>query len=86
MEILKYCCLGLIIICTFAILIFATRTKKTLKMLFLNSVIGLSVFAIIYFTRKYTGINLNLNLFTAVGSAIFGIPAIIGFLFLNFIF
>jgi len=85
MEILKYLSLGVIGIGVFIILVFALRTKQATKMLLINSVIGFGIFLVLYFTRKYTGINLNLNVYTAIGSAVFGIPAIIVFLLLNFL-
>ena len=68
------------------ILIISLKSKRAFKMLLLNACLGLIVFGVIYFTRQYTGVNLNLNEFTFLGSAFLGIPAIIGFLLLNFMF
>ena len=86
MEILKYLSISLLSIGFIIIFVFALRTRKAIKMLFLNSFIGLSVFAILYFTRKYIGLTLHINEFTVIGSAVFGIPAIICFLLFNLIF
>ena len=83
MEILKYLVLSLLSGGYFIISIFSARTKKAFRVLLLNSFFGIFVFAILYFTKKYTGITLALNEYTAIGSATFGIPSVIGFLFLN---
>ncbi len=86
MEIFKYCVLSLIVICFIVILIFASRTKKALSVLLFNSILGLAVFFGLYFTKKYTGITLAVNQFTIIGSALFGMPAVCGFLLLNLLF
>ncbi len=83
MEILKYLCLCVLGIGYFIILIFSARTKKALRLLVLNSFLGICVFCTIYLTKKYTGITLALNEYTAIGTLTFGVPAVIGFLFLN---
>lgn len=83
MEILKYLVLVVLGIGYFIILIFSARTKKAFRLLLLNSFLGIFVFSVLYFTKKYTGITLALNEYTAIGSITFGIPSVIGFLFLN---
>ncbi len=83
MEILKYLVLVVLGIGYFIILIFSTRTKKAFGLLLLNSFLGILVFGILYFTKKYTGITLALNKYTVFGSITFGIPSVIGYLFLN---
>lgn len=86
MEILKYLVLSLLCLGYFIILIFSARTKKAFRLLLLNSLLGIFVFGVLYFTKKYTGIEISLNEYTAIGSMTFGIPAVIGFLFLNLFF
>ncbi len=85
MDFLKYLVLSLLSITALVILFLSAKAKKVLKFLILNSFIGISVFAILYFTKKYTGLNLGLNEYTLVGSSVFGIPAVIGLLVLNLI-
>ena len=83
MEILKYLTFGILGIGYFVILIFSARTKMAFRLLLLNSFLGIFVFGILYFTKKYTGIQVALNEYTVIGSITFGIPSVIGFLFLN---
>lgn len=86
MKILKYALISVICITVFVILIISSRSKKAFKYIFLNAFLGVSVFFLLYFTKKFTGIVLALNFYTLVGSALFGIPAVILFLVLNLIF
>lgn len=86
MDIFKWATIILLAVSVLIILVFAARTKRALRCLLINSFLGISVFLILYFTKKFTGIVLALNVYTALGSAIFGIPAVIGFLLLNLIF
>lgn len=86
MEILKYVFLGLVLIVALITLVLAARTKKAFKFLFYNAVLGLAVFFVLYFTKKFTGVFLPLNIYTFLSSLFLGIPAIIAFLIFNLIF
>ncbi len=86
LENLKISVIILISLSALFILIFSFLSKKPLKMLFLNLLIGLTVLALINLTEKYSGVKIPINIFTVVGSGAFGIPAIIGFLILPLIF
>lgn len=68
------------------LLIFAAKTKRFFKTLLLNAFLGLAVMAIIDLTAKFTGVHIPVNQYTVVGSAVFGIPAVCGFLILPIIF
>ncbi len=85
MVILKYFVIAVIFIFLISILILAVRSKNAFKYLALNSLLGILVFLLLYFTKKFTGLFLPLNPVTAVISTLFGIPGIIGLLILNFI-
>jgi hypothetical protein len=86
MEIFKYSLIVLIFIYAFIVLILSARSGKAFKFLFYNLIISLTVFAILYFSKKYSSVVLPLNNYTLAGTALFGIPFIIGFLILNLIF
>lgn len=86
MEILKYSLLAFGLIFVISTFVLAVRSKKAFRFLFLNALIGILLFLCLYFTKNFTSLNLYLNEFTFFGSAIFGIPAVIAFLFLNLIF
>ncbi len=83
---IKYVLLGLSFLCIFIILILSVKTKKAFRFMFLNSFLGVFVFLSIYFTKKFTGIEISLNYYTLFGSAIYGIPGVVGLLILNLIF
>ena len=69
-----------------ALLIFAAKTKRFFKTLLLNAFLGITVMAIIDLTAKFTGVHIPVNQYTVAGSAVFGIPAVCGFLILPIIF
>ena len=86
MEILKYGGIVVLIVGALSLLIFAVRTKKFFKTLILNAFLGLAVMAVIDLTAKFTGAHIPVNWWTVGGSAVFGIPAVSGYLILPLIF
>lgn len=86
MEILKYGGIAVIAVGAVALLIFAAKTGKLFKTLLLNAFLGIAVMAIIDLTAKFTGVHIPVNQYTVAGSAVFGIPAVCGFLILPIIF
>ena len=86
MEILKYVAISFLSLSVFIIFCFAVKSRKTLKILLLNGFIGISLLAIINLTSRFSGVYIPINIYTVSGSGVFGIPALIGFLILSFIF
>lgn len=86
MEILKYGGIAVLAIGALALLICAAKTGKPFKSLLLNAFIGIAVMAAIDLTEKFTGVHIPVNQYTVTGSAVFGIPAVCGFLILPIIF
>lgn len=86
MKLIIYGTAALLGITAFVILILAFSGKKPFRTLFLNAVIGICAVAAIKLTAKYTGVQIPINKFTVVGSAVFGLPSVIGFLVLKLIF
>ena len=86
MEILKYGGIAVIAIGALALLIFSAKTGKLFKTLILNAFMGIAVMAVIDLTAKFTGVHIPVNWWTVGGSAVFGIPAVCGFLILPIIF
>lgn len=85
MNFLKYGALTLLGITYFVILIFAIKSRKPIKFLLLNAVFGIVFLLLIHYTKRYTGAFIPINEYTVIGGATLGVPAIIGFLVLNFI-
>lgn len=69
-----------------AILLFAVKSHRFTKTLAFNAFIGLTILAIIDLTGKFTGIYIPVNIYSAAGSAVYGVPALCGFLLLQVIF
>ena len=85
MDFLKYAVYILLGITYFYILILSIKSRKPFRFLFLNALCGVCVILLINLTQKFTGVFIPINQYTVVGSSTLGIPAIIGFLILNFI-
>jgi len=86
LDFLKY---GFIIIFSISILlimIFAIKSKKFFKTLFLGALSGIGTVIIINLTSKYSGIYIPVNEFSVMASGVFGIPGVCGLLILNIIF
>lgn len=83
MKFLIYLTLILVVICVLSILIISAKLKKPFRLMLLNSFLGIAIFLILYFTKKYTEVTVAINYYTVLGSAIFGIPGVIGVLILN---
>lgn len=86
MEILKYGGITVLAVGALALLIFAVKGGKPFKRLLLNAFMGIAVMAVIDLTAKFTGVHIPINQYTVAGSAVFGIPAVCGYLILPLIF
>lgn len=86
MEILKYVGIALLSITAITILIFAIKSKKPLKTLFLNAILGIAALVIINMTSKFTGVHIFVNQWTVCGSVIYGLPAVFAFIIFQLIF
>ena len=72
-------------ICGFALIIFHIKSKKMIKSIFLNALLGVTAIAVINLTQKFTGVHIPLNWYTVGGSGIFGLPCVCGIVLLNMI-
>ncbi|MBQ2286365.1 MAG: pro-sigmaK processing inhibitor BofA family protein [Acutalibacteraceae bacterium] len=86
MELIKYGGIAIISVGALAVFICALRTHKPFKMLLINALASVLITAIIDLTARYTGVNIPINEWTASGAAVFGIPALIGFVIMPVIF
>lgn len=85
MQYLKYSVIGLLIITSLIILIFALLSKKPLKTLIINALLGLISLAVVDLVSRYTGVYICLNEWTVSASAVLGIPSVLGFVLLQLI-
>ena len=85
MESLKYAAIALLSIGALCILVFAVKTHKPLKTIFINALLGVLSLAAINLTTRFTGVHIPVNTWTAAGSAVYGIPAVCGLLAMNMI-
>lgn len=86
MDVLKYLIIGVLILGGTAILLFCVMGRKPFKYLLLNAAAGLAALIVINLTSRFSGVNIPINEWTAAGSALYGLPAVCGFLFLPMIF
>ncbi len=83
MEFLKCFIIIILTLYLLSMIIFAARSGKAFKFLFLNAFLGLLVLLILYFTKSFTDINLAINKITVALSGFFGIIGVIFILCLN---
>ena len=65
------------------LLLFSILSKKPIRTLIFNAFMGIVTLAIIDLTSKFTNVYIPINIYTVSGSAVFGIPALCGFLILK---
>ncbi len=86
MDFLKYLILILFGASLLIIIFLALKSRSFFKTLFLNAFFGLSLLAIFYLLKPYTGFYIPINEYTVILSSVLGIPSVIMFLCLNIIF
>ncbi len=83
---LNYILATLLILTSLVNFFFCIKSKKPIFTMIFNAIIGLLVLCTVDFSAALTGVYIPINEYTVSGSAIFGIPAVILFLVLKFIF
>ncbi len=78
MEIIKWVLVAVGVLFALLFLIFARKTKSVLKTMLLFAGSGLAVLLVLFFLKPYIGIQLSVNPFTVIVSAILGVPGVIG--------
>lgn len=86
MQILKIVFITLCILYALVYLYFAFKTKKPLKTILFFSFLGVVMLFIINQTSSFTGVNIDINKYTLIGSMATSLPGIISFLLLNLVF
>ena len=86
MEILKYSAIALLSVSGLIMFVFDVKSKRFFKTVFFNAFMGLILLSIIDLTAKFTGVYIPVNEYTVTGSAVYGIPALLMFLALKFVF
>lgn len=83
MKVWLYVAAGFTALCTLLLLLFLLKGRKPFKTALLNIVFGLVGLAAVDLTTVYTGAHIPVNPGTAAGCAVFGLPAVCGFLLLR---
>lgn len=86
MEIFKIILLCLLSITILLIIIFAFLSKKPIRILLLNSFLGVLILFFLFLIKNKINIFIPINQYTVFSSLAFGVPAVIGFLIFNLIF
>lgn len=69
--------------CAVCIIGFCIGSKKPFKYLLLNFLSGVIALAVVNLTSGLTGVHIPVNPYSAGAGAVFGIPAVFGFLILR---
>ena len=77
MQIIKIVAICALVIYAIALLVFAVKTKKTIKTLFFSALIGIVTMTLLNLTSKYTGVYIAVNPWTVGSAATFGIPGVV---------
>jgi hypothetical protein len=85
-EIIKYISLGVLGVYALIMLIIAILSRKPIRLLLLNAMLGAAAFLCIELTRRLSGVHIPLNEFTASSASLLGVPAVCGLLVLKVIF
>lgn len=86
MEYLKYAFICVLSLFEVVVMIFAVKSGKPLKTVFINAITGMAAIAIINFTKTFTGVFVPVNPITVTMSGFMGIPGVIGLIIFRFIF
>ena len=70
-------------LCGFILLILHIKSKKMIKSIILNALLGFTAIALINITQKFTGVFIPLNWWTVGGSGILGLPCVCGIILLQ---
>ncbi len=65
---------------------FCRKSGSTLKTMLLSSLSGVMVLTLINILSNLTGVSVPFNLYTFLGSSVFGIPGVVGMLILRLFF
>lgn len=85
MKIYLICAASVLGVLSLILLILHIKTLKPLRSILLHALLGFAALAVINLTARYTGVKIPVNLYSVIGSGVFGIPAVCGFLILNLI-
>ena len=86
MEIVKYIMFAILGLTVFLMLIFALKSRKFFKILFLNAALGIGAIILIDLTAKFSGVYIPVNYWTVGAGGVLGLPGVFGVLISNFIF
>lgn len=85
MQIFKYGAIGIISFFALAILFFALKSRRPLRFLLLNAIIGIIAMIVVNTASQFTGVYIPVNRFSVSGVSVFGVPAVIGLIILQII-
>lgn len=86
MLFLKISALTVLSVAELIMIFFGLKGGKPFLWLFVNALTGAAAFGAVLLARRFTGIGLPLNEWTALSSVLFGAPAVCGLLILPLIF
>lgn len=85
MMLIKYGAIAVLGISAFIIVISALISRKPLRYLFLNALLGIAAIIAVNLTTRFTGVHIPVNPYTAGAGGILGIPGVCGLILLQMI-
>lgn len=86
MQFIKIFSIILVCIYLLVLLIFAKKSGAFLSTLLISALSGVVTMAVINVTSQLTGVTLPVNAYTVGGSALFGVPGVLGLLVIRLFF
>lgn len=86
MQTLKIIAIVLLIVISLAIFIISAKNKSVLKLLILNGLLGVGALVLINALCRFTGVRVEVNEYSVIGSVLYGLPAVCGMAILKLLF
>lgn len=86
MKIYLICYISFLALSALVLLGLHIRTLKPVRSVFLHALLGLVALFAVNVTTRFTGVSVPVNLYSVIGSCVFGVPGVCGMLILNLLF
>ena len=86
MVLLVYSCIFLLAVGYLVVVGFSFGSGKPIRHILANSLLGFLGLLVVNILSYFTKIKIPINIFTVLGSALYGVPADIFFLIINLVF
>ncbi len=86
MQTLKIIAFVVLAIISLTIFVISAKNKRVLKLLFLNALLGAGALVLINALCRFTGVRIEVNEYSVIGSVLYGLPAVCGMAIFKLLF